>query len=323
MATENIPAVKTSTIKGAKTANGNEPVYHKPSLWKQVKTNKVSYLMMSPYLILFTLFTIVPILASLFLSFTYFNMLEMPEWRGLINYQHLLLDDEVFWIAVKNTLIFAFLTGPLSYVLCFIFAWFINDLPKKLRTFMTLVFYAPSISSSIYFIWSFIFSGDIYGMVNGFLIKLGIIHEPILWLQNPTFNMPIIIVIQLWLSLGVSFLSFIAGFQTIDRSLYEAGAIDGVRNRFQELFYITIPAMKPQMLFGAVMQIALSFAVGPVPQALGGFPSTNYSLHTVITHIYDYGSVRFEMGYASAIAFLLAVVMIVVKNVITKALSTD
>ena len=278
---------------------------------------------MSPYLILFTLFTIVPILASLFLSFTYFNMLEMPEWRGLINYQHLLLDDEVFWIAVKNTLIFAFLTGPLSYVLCFIFAWFINDLPKKLRTFMTLVFYAPSISSSIYFIWSFIFSGDIYGMVNGFLIKLGIIHEPILWLQNPTYNMPIIIVIQLWLSLGVSFLSFIAGFQTIDRSLYEAGAIDGVRNRFQELFYITIPAMKPQMLFGAVMQIALSFAVGPVPQALGGFPSTNYSLHTVITHIYDYGSVRFEMGYASAIAFLLAVVMILVKNVITKALSTD
>ena len=323
MATENIPAVKAPATKRAKTANGNEPVYHKPSLWKQIKTNKASYLMMSPYLILFTLFTIVPILASLFLSFTYFNMLEMPEWRGLINYQHLLLDDEVFWIAVKNTLIFAFLTGPLSYVLCFIFAWFINDLPKKLRTFMTLVFYAPSISSSIYFIWSFIFSGDIYGMVNGFLIKLGIIHEPILWLQNPTYNMPIIIVIQLWLSLGVSFLSFIAGFQTIDRSLYEAGAIDGVRNRFQELFYITIPAMKPQMLFAAVMQIALSFAVGPVPQALGGFPSTNYSLHTVITHIYDYGSVRFEMGYASAIAFLLAVVMILVKNVITKALSTD
>ena len=323
MATENIPAVKTPATKRAKTANGNKPVYHKPSLWKQIKTNKASYLMMSPYLILFTLFTIVPILASLFLSFTYFNMLEMPEWRGLINYQHLLLDDEVFWIAVKNTLIFAFLTGPLSYVLCFIFAWFINDLPKKLRTFMTLVFYAPSISSSIYFIWSFIFSGDIYGMVNGFLIKLGIIHEPILWLQNPTYNMPIIIVIQLWLSLGVSFLSFIAGFQTIDRSLYEAGAIDGVRNRFQELFYITIPAMKPQMLFGAVMQIALCFAVGPVPQALGGFPSTNYSLHTVITHIYDYGSVRFEMGYASAIAFLLAVVMILVKNVITKALSTD
>ncbi len=295
----------------------------KPSLWSEIKKNKMHYFMMSPYMILFTVFTIIPVIASLILSFTYFNMLEFPSWRGLDNYKQLFLSDDVFLIAVKNTLIFAFLTGPLSYVLCFFFAWFINELPAKVRAFMTLVFYAPSIAGSVYTIWGFIFSGDSYGFVNGMLLKYNLISEPIQWFTNPAYNFTIVVVIQLWLSLGTSFLAFIAGFQSVSKDLYEAGAMDGIKNRFQELIKITVPAMKEKMMFGAVMQIASSFSIGAVGAALGGFPSVNYSLHTVINHIQDYGSVRYEMGYAAAIAFMLTVAMVLTKNLISKLLKPE
>lgn len=297
--------------------------WKKPTLWQEIKKNKTSYFMMAPFLILFFVFTIVPVISSLLLSFTYFNMLEMPSWRGLENYQQLLLEDEVFMTAVKNTLVFAFLTGPVSYLLCFIFAWFINELPNKVRPFLTLVFYAPSLAASVVTIWGVIFSADSYGYVNAFLLNWGFISEPIKFLTDPDWNFGIIILIELWLSLGTSFLSLVAGFKNIDAALYEAGAIDGVKNRFQELFTITIPSMKPQMLFAAVMQIAASFAIGNVGKTLCGFPSTNYSVHTVVNHIEDYGRVRYEMGYAAAISFMLTVVMLLTRSVITKVLKPD
>lgn len=243
-------------------------------------------------------------------------MLEPPEWRGLLNYSRLFLDDDVFLIAVQNTLVFAFITGPISYFMCLIFAWLINELPPKLRAFMTLVFYAPSISGSVYVIWQFIFSGDMYGLVNSTLMRLGILNEPIQWLMDPKYNMKILIGVQLWLSLGASFLAFIAGLQGINPELYEAGAIDGIRNRWQELWHITLPSMKPQLMFGAVMQVASSFAVSDIAMALAGFPSTNYSARTVVTHIVDYGTVRYEMGYASAIATVLFVAMVFTKEII-------
>lgn len=298
------------------TKNKNRITNYLAGLWRQIKKNRDSYLLMSPYLALFTLLIVIPILGSVVLSFTYFNMLEMPEWRGWDNYVRLFLDDDVFIIAIKNTLVFGLITGPISYGLCLLFAWLINELPPKIRAFMTLVFYAPSISANVYMIWSFIFSGDAYGLVNGFLMKMGLIHEPIQWLINPDYNLKILILIQLWLSLGTSFLAFIAGLQSIDRNLYEAGAIDGMKNRWQELWYITLPAMKPQLLFGAVMQISISFAVSDLTMALAGFPSTNYSARTIVTHIVDYGTLRFEMGYASAIAVFLFITMIFCKKVI-------
>ena len=226
----------------------------------------------------------------------------------------LFLDDDVFWLSMKNTLIFALLTGPLSYFLCLVFAWLINELPVRARNLFTLVFYAPSISGALYVIWSFIFSGDAYGMANGLLMQLGVINEPILWLTDPRYNLGILIVVQLWMSLGTSFLAFIAGFQSIDASLYEAGDIDGVRNRYQELLYITLPSMKPQLLFGAVMQISASFSVSTISQELCGFPSTKYSAHTILLHMQDYGSLRYEMGYACAIAVVLFVLMFVFKK---------
>lgn len=289
------------------------------TLVAEVKRHKHSYVLLAPYFFLFCLFTVLPVVMSITISFTYFNMLEFPRWAGWQNYARLFLEDDVFLIAVKNTFLFAAVTGPLSYIACFVFAWLINELSPKMRAVMTLVFYAPSISGNIYLIWQILFSGDSYGYANGFLIKIGAIYEPIQWLQDPKYMLVILMVVQLWLSLGTSFLAFIAGLQTIDKTLFEAGAVDGIRNRWQELWYITLPSMRPQLLFGAVIQITMSFAVADVSVALAGFPSVQYAAHTIVTHLMDYGTIRFEMGYASAIATVLFFMMIG-SNLITQKL---
>ncbi|OKP89790.1 ABC transporter permease [Paenibacillus helianthi] len=279
-------------------------------LWKEMKKSKHYYLMMSPYMIIFFLFTVIPVVVSLGLSFFYFNMLETPRFVGWENYSRLFLGDDVFMIALKNTFLFAVITGPLSYIACFLFAWLINELSPFVRALMTLVFYAPSISGNVFFIWLIVFSGDSYGYLNGFLMKIGVLLEPVQWLQNEKYVLAIVIIVQLWLSLGTSFLAFIAGLQTVDPSLFEAAAMDGIKNRWQELWFVTLPSMRPQLMFGAVMQITASFAVADVSIALAGFPSVNYAAHTVVTHLMDYGTLRFEMGYASAIATILFGIML-------------
>lgn len=292
------------------------------SLWKDLKVNRELYLMMTPFMVLFLIFIILPVAASIFLSFTNYNLLQIPEWKGFLNYKRLFLDDDVFLISVRNTLVFAFVTGPLSYFMCFIFAWLINELQPKVRSFVTLIFYAPAISGNVFFIWQFIFSGDIYGMMNGTLMKLNMIQEPIQWLTDARYNLTIIMVVQLWMSLGTSFLAFIAGLQSVDDSLYEAGSIDGIKNRWQELWYITLPSMKPQLLFGAIMQIAVSFSVSTVSMSLAGFPSNKYSAHTIVLHIMDYGTIRYEMGYASAIAVVLFITMVITTRLIQRILKS-
>jgi len=292
-------------------------------LWHDIKKYNQSYLMVLPYTVFFVIFVVVPVITAIVLSFTYFNMISPVRFIGLENYKRLFLNDDVFLISIKNTMLFAFVTGPVSYFVALITAWFINELNPKLRAFMTLVFYAPSVAGNAYIIWTFIFSGDRYGILNGFLIQTGLISESIQWLTDPKTNLTVIIIVQLWLSLGAGFLAFIAGLQTIDRSMYEAGAVDGIRNRWQELWHITLPSMKPQLLFGAVMQIASSFAVSDVAEQLAGFPSTNYSAHTIVTHIKDVGTLRYEMGYACAIAVVLFSMMVMIKSIFSNLMAKE
>ncbi len=289
--------------------------------WKEMKRNKVAYLMVGPFMLLFFVFTVLPVFLSAILSFTDFNLLQMPNWVGFDNYIRLFLNDDIFIIAIKNTLIFAAITGPASYIMSFLIAWFINELPPKVRALVTLVFYAPSISGSVYTIWATLFSGDAYGWVNGTLIDLGIITSPILWFQDANYVMPLCIVVALWISLGTAFLSFIAGLQTVDKSLYEAAAVDGIKNRWQELWYITLPKMRPQLMFGAVLSITQSFGFGAVVTALCGFPSVDYAAHTIMHHLDDYGGQRYEVGYSSAIAVLLFAIMLGSNFLVKKALS--
>ena len=278
--------------------------------WKEMKRNKVAYLMIAPYMIIFSLFTLLPVLLSMVLSFTDFNMLEMPTKFNLDNYIRLFLDDDIFITALKNTFIFAVIVGPASYIMSFMVAWFINELSPRIRAIVTLIFYAPSISGQVYLVWGTLFSADSYGWANAVLLELGIISEEIAFFQDADWVMPLCIVVAIWTSLGTSFLSFIAGLQGIDRSLFEAGAVDGVKNRWQELWYITLPEMKPQLLFGAVLAITNSFGFGAIVTALCGFPSVNYSCHTIMHHLDDYGGQRFEIGYSSTIAVVLFAIMV-------------
>lgn len=278
--------------------------------WFEIKQSKHLYVLMAPFAILFLTFTIIPVFMSIGISFTKYDLLQPPQVIGLSHYIRLILEDDVFIIAMKNTLILAVVTGPVSYLLAFVFAWLINELPKYLRSFMTLVFYAPSISGNAYLMWLIIFSGDAHGYLNSFLLKYGFIDNPQQWLLTPSTILPVIIIVQLWLSLGVSFLAFAAGLKNVDKTLYEAAAIDGVRNRWQELWHITLPSMKPQLLFGAVMQITTSFAIAEVSMQLVGFPSIQYAGHTIVTHLIDYGSVQYDLGYASAIATILFIIML-------------
>ena len=286
----------------------------------KAKRMKICYLFLAPYAILFFAFFILPILSSIYYSFTYYNILEPPKFIGFKNYINLILQDEVFLTAVKNTFLIAVITGPLGYILSFLFAWFINELPRWIRTIAVVVFYAPSIASNAFVIFSIIFRGDAYGYLNSFLMQFGIINAPLLWLSDPKYIMPVIIVVILWMSMGAGFLSFVAGLQGVDRSLYEAGYVDGIRNRWQELYYITLPSMKPMLLFGAVMAITSAFNVCDVPRALAGYPSTDYAARTIVTHLFDYGFSRFEMGYASAIATVLFLVMILCNKAIQSML---
>ena len=289
--------------------------------WEEMKNNKTAYFMLAPFFLLFIIFTVLPVFLSMFLSLTDFNMLEMPRIVWASNFTRLFLEDDIFLLACQNTLIFAAITGPVSYLLSLLIAWFINELPPKIRAIVTLVFYAPSISGQVYLIWKTLFSSDSYGWVNATLIDLGIISEPILWFENAEYVMPLCIVVALWTSLGTAFLSFIAGFQTIDRSMYEAAAVDGIKNRWQELWYITLPTMRPQLMFGAVLAITNSFGFGAVVDALCGFPSVDYAAHTIMHHLNDYGGQRYEVGYASAIAVVLFVIMFSSNIIIKKALS--
>ncbi len=308
----------TETVKKPKPINTQSKWAY---TWHLVKRNQACYWMMLPFFALFTIFTIVPVVMSFPLGLTSFNLVQFPKFIGLQNFYSLFVNDDVFLIAIKNTLIFAIFTGPFSYVLSFILAWLINEMSPFLKVFFTFVFYAPSMTPSAFVIWQLVFSGDSYGYLNSVLLDLGIITQAAQWLTDTTYMMTVVIIVQLWTSMGAGFLALRAGFQGIDASLYEAGAIEGIQNRFQELFTITIPAMGPSLLFAAVLAISGAFTVGGVGAALCGLPSTNYAVHTVMNHAQDYGSIRYEMGYASAICMVLFVVMLIFNKLIRGVLA--
>ncbi len=288
--------------------------------WYQARQMRVCYLFLLPFAALFLTFYILPMATSIRYSFTYYNILEPPRYIGLANYINLILQDDIFLISVKNTFIIAVITGPIGYILSFMFAWFINELPRWLRSVAVVIFYAPSIAGNAYFIFSIIFRGDVYGYLNSFLVRIGVIHSPILWLTDPKYMMPVVVMVLLWMSMGTGFLAFVAGLKGVDQAQYEAGYVDGIRNRWQELYYITLPNMRPMLLFGAVMSITAAFSVADQTMALCGYPSTDYAAHTVVTHLFDYGYTRFDMGYASAIATLLFLTMILANKAIQSML---
>lgn len=309
---------KTSINTAKKSAS--VPLFDKIKCF--IKRNWIGYLFLLPFFVLFSIFVVAPVGYAFVLSFTDYNMLQAPNFVGLNNYKLLFLDDKVFLTAVSNTLTFALITGPIGYILSFFAAWVINQL--KMKRAFSLAFYAPSITSGVAmsYVWLIIFSSDRYGYLNNFLLNIGVIDSPVLWNTDPNYIMKVVIIISLWMSMGTGFLVFLAGLQSLDHSVYEAGSIDGVQNKFQELIYLTLPMMKPQLLFGAINAIVGSFGVFDIAVSVAGMPSPNYAGHTIVAHLYDYAFIRFQMGYASAVAVVLFVITFVLGRVVFRLLGS-
>lgn len=282
---------------------------------------RTAFVMLSPFLVLFFVFTILPILSSVVLSFTTYDMISTPKFAGLSNYIKMFSADDMFPKVLRNTIVLAVITGPLGYILSFLLAWMINELNRGARTILSFLFYAPALSANVYLIWQVLFSGDSYGYINSALLSLGVVSEPIQWFKDANYVMVIIIVVQLWMSMGISFLANISGLQNVNPEMYEAGCIDGIKNRWYELWYITLPSMKSILLFGAVMQIQSSFSIGAVVTALAGYPSVNYSVDTLVTLLQDVGTSRYEMGYAAALSVFLFALMAIARLIIGKVVN--
>ncbi len=274
------------------------------------KENRTFALILIPFMGLFFLFNIIPVISSMVLSLFDYDMVSSPIFTGLGNYIRMFTQDETFLKVLGNTLKFSIVAGPLSFMLAFMLAWMINEFPRPLRVFLTFIFYAPALVGNAYYIWQVFFSSDSYGYLNNMLMNMGLTTEPIDWFQRTEYNMTIILIVQLWMSMGVSFLANIAGLQNVNSDLYEAGAIDGIRTRWHELWYITMPSMKNILLFGAVMQIQAVFSVSGLITTLAGYPSVNNSVDTLVSYISDVGTTRYEMGYASALSLLLFVMVL-------------
>ena len=293
-------------------------------LTNRQRHNVVGYLFMSPFLISFFLFTIIPVVTAIVLSLTNYNMIETPQFIGLSNYRLLLMDDSEFITGLKNTLVFALISGPLSFLGSFVMAVLINNL-KRFRNLFSLLFYAPTLVSgvAISVVWLYFFNGDRYGLINNFLIRLGVISDPIQWTSNTGTVLWVVIIVSVWTSMGVNFLTFLAGLQNVSQDMYEAGKIDGIKNGFQELIYLTLPVMKPQLLFATINMITGAFGVFDIAVSIAGMPSPDYAAHTIGTHLYDYGFIRFEMGYASAIAVILFLISYLAGRLFTRVLRED
>ncbi len=268
---------------------------------------------------MFFVFTLIPVAAGVVLSLTYFNSIEFPTWIGWLNYQNMFSQDIVFLQNVlPNTFKFALFVGPVGYVLAFLLAWFIAQLPQTLRMGYALAMYAPSLTAGVAMavVWQVMFTGDRTGYINSFLLQAGFINEPIIFLLDQDWLLNIMILVSIWSSMGIGFLALLAGVLNVDKSLYEAGRIDGISTRLQEIWYITIPMMKPQMLFAAVMAIVHTLQSGEIGVQLAGEnPTPNYAGQVMVTHIEDYGFIRFELGYASAVSVALLIMMFLLSRI--------
>lgn len=286
-----------------------------------------AYTFLFPYALLFLIFIVIPVLAAVLLSFTFFDAIQPPRFIGLNNYIALLTQDDTFMkYVLPNTIQFAVIVGPGGYVLAFLLAWMLAQLPRLPRTIFALILYSPSMTASVAMavVWKTLFSGDQTGYLNSFLMGAGLLQEPIQWLQSPQYLMPIMIIVTLWSSMGIGFLAMLAGILEISPELYEAAAMDGMSSRLQEIFYITIPSMKPQMLFGAVMSIVGTFQAGAIGVTLSGTnPTPQYAGQLIVNHIEDYGFLRYEMGYAAGVSVVLLLMVLFFSRIANRLFGSD
>ena len=287
---------------------------------KHLKNNWQLYALLAPFLILFIIMNVLPVISSMVLSFFNYDMVSAPEFSGVGNYMRMFVQDDIFLTVLKNTIRLAVVVGPAGFLLSFVLAWMINEFRPAVRTLLSFMFYAPALIGNGLFIWQIMFNSDSYGYMNSLLLSIGVINSPIQWLSNETAIIPIVIIVQLWQSMGVSFLANISGLQNINPELFEAGSVDGIKNRWQELWYITLPGMAHMLLFSAVMQIASTFSISSIITSLAGYPTVGYAADTIVSYLSDVGTVKYEMGYASALSVVLFLLMVGTRQLIAKLL---
>lgn len=274
-----------------------------------------AYLFIGPYAIIFIVFVVLLILISFLLSFTYYDGVNMPHFIGLTNYVTLFTQDLDFMqSALPNTIKYALIVGPVGYMLSFFLAWVLAQLPRRFRNVAAIILYSPSLTGGVLIsvVWKAMFSGDSRGYINYLLLNWGIINEPLQFLQDKTTIFIIMVFVGLWSSMGIGFLAMLSGILNTNREIYEAAYVDGMKNRFQEVVYITIPSMKPQMMFGAVMSIVSTFNSAGLASALtGASPTPQLAGWLISDHMQDYAFSRMEMGYASALSVVLLMLVLV------------
>lgn len=290
-------------------------------LISQMRKSWQLYVLLAPFFILFVIMNVLPVLSSMILSFFNYDMVSMPSFSFVDNYMRMFVQDDIFLTVLKNTIVLAVIVGPLGFLLSFVLAWMINEFKPAVRTLLSFMFYAPALIGNGLFIWQIMFNSDSYGYMNSLLLSLGLITAPIQWLSNESTIIPIVVIVQLWQSMGVSFLANISGLQNINQELFEAGSVDGIKNRWQELWYITLPGMSHMLLFSAVMQIASAFSISGVITMLAGYPTVGYSADTIVSYLSDVGTVKYEMGYASALSVVLFLLMVGTRQLIAKLLN--
>lgn len=263
----------------------------------------LAYLM--PYIIGLLVFTAIPFLASLWMSFTEYNLMSPPRFTGLDNYIQLFTDDRMFRRSLGTTLLYVCMTVPIKLVFALFIAYVLNYKLRFINFFRT-AFYVPSIlggSVAIAVLWRYIFASN--GLVNMILAVFGV--DPVNWFGDPTNALITITLLRCW-QFGSAMVIFLAALQSVDKSLYEAAAIDGA-SKFSSFIYITIPLITPVIFFNLIMQMVQAFQEfnGPYIITQGGPLKSTYLLPL---YIYDEAFRRFHMGYASAIAWVLfAIIM--------------
>lgn len=286
---------------------------------REMRANYMAYLFIAPFMICFAIFVVGPVVSATLLSFTSYDSIQAPRFIGFQNFIKMLTQDVVLMkYVIPNTIVFAVVVGPIGYALQFMLAWLIIQAPKHTKKAYIMAIYTPSIAGGVLIsvVWAVFFSSDRLGYLNDILLNLGVINTAVAWTQDKAYLLLIMILVTLWGSMGVGFLSLFAGMQNVDPQLYEAGKIDGIKSPLQELFYLTIPSMKPQMLFSAVMAIVNSLKAGSIGVQLSGQnPTPNYAGQLIQSHIEDYGFARFELGYATALSFMLMLIIYILTKV--------
>lgn len=291
----------------------------KPKNWTLAQREKAwAYAFITPWLIGFFIFTLGPMLASLYFSFTDYNIIDAPQWEGLANYQRVFFQDPLFWHSLKRTLYFAALALPLGLLFGFLLALLLNqDVPgvNLWRTF----YFLPSVIAgvAVALLWMRIFNPRV-GFLNPFLENVFGINNPPGWLQDPDWAIPALVIMSLW-GVGGSMIIYLAGLQGIPTTLYEAAKIDGASSR-QRFWHVTLPMMTPVIFYNLVIGLIGAFQYfTEVYVATSGEGGPVRSTLVYNLYLYQNAFRYFEMGYASALAWVLFVIILVVTLLVFKS----